>query len=92
MTRLRGVLNKALVETLKACNFDAFCECFPALADVNPEALRDAHEKVCEFLSVEVNVGLWLLPALIPFARDAPFLRLGYDDSFLTLLSTLERV
>lgn len=55
MTRLRGILNKSLVETLKACNFDAICECFPTLADVHPEDLRDAHEKVCEFLSIEVN-------------------------------------
>lgn len=65
MTRLRGILNKSLVETLKACNFDAICESFPALAAANPEDLRDTHEKVCQFLSVEVNVSLGLDSLLV---------------------------
>ncbi|KAF9431872.1 hypothetical protein BGZ76_011586 [Entomortierella beljakovae] len=55
MTRLRGILDKSLNETLKACNFNAICECFPALAASKPNDLQDAHEKVCQFLNVEVN-------------------------------------
>ncbi|KAF9113241.1 Zinc finger C3H1 domain-containing protein [Mortierella sp. AM989] len=55
MTRLRGILDKSLKETLKACNYDAISECFPALAAGNPRDLREAHEKVCQFLNVEVN-------------------------------------
>ncbi|KAG0300453.1 hypothetical protein BGZ98_009153 [Dissophora globulifera] len=55
MTRLRGVLEKSLQETLKACNFNAIRECFPALAAANPTDLQDAHQKVCQFLNVEVN-------------------------------------
>ncbi|KAF8976700.1 hypothetical protein BGZ46_008048 [Entomortierella lignicola] len=55
MTRLRGILDKSLSETLKACNYDAVCESFPALAANKPKDLRDAHEKVCQFLKIEVN-------------------------------------
>ncbi|KAG0021239.1 Zinc finger C3H1 domain-containing protein [Entomortierella chlamydospora] len=55
MTRLRGILDKSLKETLKACNYAAICECFPALAAANPRDLREAHEKVCQFLNIEVN-------------------------------------
>ncbi|KAI1293242.1 hypothetical protein EDD11_008452 [Mortierella claussenii] len=55
MTRLRGILEKSLQETLKACNYNAISESFPALAAHNPLELRVAHEKVCKFLSVEVN-------------------------------------
>ncbi|GJJ68479.1 kinetochore protein NNF1 [Entomortierella parvispora] len=55
MTKLRGLLDKALYETLRTCNFDAIQECFPSLAAANPEELRVAHEKVCTFLDVEVH-------------------------------------
>ncbi|KAF8925645.1 hypothetical protein BGZ58_000626 [Dissophora ornata] len=55
MTRLRGILEKSLQETLKACNYNAISECFPVLVATNPTDLREAHEKVCQFLSVEVN-------------------------------------
>ncbi|KAF9914330.1 hypothetical protein BX616_008523, partial [Lobosporangium transversale] len=55
MTRLREVLEKSLQETLKACNLNAICECFPLAAEKNQDALRDAHEKICQFLSIEVN-------------------------------------
>ncbi|KAF9101436.1 hypothetical protein BGX29_005617 [Mortierella sp. GBA35] len=55
MTRLRGILNKSLQETLKACNYNAIQECFPILAAANPEELHEAHEKVCQFLKVEVD-------------------------------------
>ncbi|KAK3807863.1 MAG: hypothetical protein J3Q66DRAFT_85579 [Benniella sp.] len=56
MTRLRGILNKSLQETLKVCNYNAICECFPALAAANPEELRLVHEQVCQFLNNEVNI------------------------------------
>ncbi|KAF9921283.1 hypothetical protein FBU30_008714 [Linnemannia zychae] len=55
MTRLRGILTKSLQETLKACNYNAIQECFPILTSSNPEELRQAHEKVCQFLQVEVE-------------------------------------
>ncbi|KAG0254703.1 hypothetical protein BG011_005568 [Mortierella polycephala] len=55
MTRLRGILDKSLEETLKACNYDAIKECFPIVATANPEELHSAHEKVCLFLRGEVN-------------------------------------
>jgi hypothetical protein len=61
MTRLRGLLDKSLHETLRACNYAAIQECFPALAAAHPEDLRDAHDKVCQFLRVEVNVKEYLL-------------------------------
>jgi hypothetical protein len=56
MTRLRGILTKSLQETLKVCNYNAIQECFPILASSNPDELREAHEKVCQFLKVEVEV------------------------------------
>lgn len=56
MTRLRGILSKSLQETLKACNYNAIQECFPILATTNPDELHEAHEKVCQFLKVEVEV------------------------------------
>jgi len=56
MTKLRGLLDKALFETLRSCNFDAIQECFPSLAAANPDDLRVAHEKVCLFLDSEVHV------------------------------------
>ncbi|KAI7817156.1 Nnf1-domain-containing protein [Gamsiella multidivaricata] len=55
MTRLRELLSKSLQETLKACNYRAICQCFPTLAAANPEELRNAHEKVFQFLNVEVE-------------------------------------
>ncbi|KAK3835102.1 MAG: Nnf1-domain-containing protein [Linnemannia elongata] len=55
MTRLRGILSKSLQETLKACNYNAIQECFPILATTNPDELHEAHEKVCQFLKVEVE-------------------------------------
>lgn len=59
MTRLRGILSKSLQETLKACNYNAIQECFPILATTNPDELHEAHEKVCQFLKVEVEVCLY---------------------------------
>ena len=59
MTRLRGILSKSLQETLKACNYNAIQECFPILATTNPDELHEAHEKVCQFLKVEVEVRLY---------------------------------
>ncbi|KAF9346905.1 hypothetical protein BGX34_003546 [Mortierella sp. NVP85] len=56
MTRLRGILNKSLQETIKVSNYNAICECFPVLAAANPEELRLVHEQVCHFLNHEVNV------------------------------------
>ncbi|KAF9999718.1 hypothetical protein BGZ65_004973 [Modicella reniformis] len=53
MTRLRGILNKSLQETLKSCNFNAICECFPILAATKPEDLHEVHRKVCQFLSLQ---------------------------------------
>ena len=64
MTRLRGILNKSLQETLKACNYNAIQECFPILAAANPDELHEAHEKVCQFLKVEVDVCYYLKLAL----------------------------
>ncbi|KAF9947428.1 hypothetical protein BGZ72_010568 [Mortierella alpina] len=55
MTRLRGILDKSLEETLKACNYNAIRESFPYVAAANPGELRNAHEKVCLFLRGEVN-------------------------------------
>ncbi|KAF9586119.1 hypothetical protein BGW38_009479 [Lunasporangiospora selenospora] len=55
MTRLRGILDKSLIETLKACNYKALQECFPLLAAVQPDELHQAHERVSEFLKIEVN-------------------------------------
>jgi len=57
MTRLRRILEKSLQETVKACNYNAVQECFPQVAASTPQELRDAHEKVCQFLDVEVNVS-----------------------------------
>lgn len=57
MTRLRRILEKSLLETVKACNYNAVQECFPQVAASTPQELRDAHEKVCQFLNVEVNVS-----------------------------------
>ncbi|KAF9414853.1 hypothetical protein BGZ94_000255 [Podila epigama] len=55
MIRLRKILEKSLQETVKACNFNAVQECFPLVANATPLELRDAHDKVCQFLNVEVN-------------------------------------
>ncbi|CAO3574371.1 unnamed protein product [Mortierella alpina] len=55
MTRLRGILDKSLEETLKACNYNAIRESFPFVAAANSGELRNAHEKVCLFLRGEVN-------------------------------------
>ncbi|KAF9989551.1 hypothetical protein BGZ75_005867 [Mortierella antarctica] len=58
MTRLRGILDKSLEETLKACNYNAIRESFPFVAAANSGELHNAHEKVCLFLRGEVNVRL----------------------------------
>lgn len=62
MTRLRRILEKSLQETVKACNYNAVQECFPQVAASTPQELRDAHEKVCQFLDVEVNVSAAFAP------------------------------
>ncbi|KAG0052227.1 hypothetical protein BGZ83_002836 [Gryganskiella cystojenkinii] len=55
MTRLRAVLEKSMSKTLETCNYAAIRECFPALSEAHPDDLRDAHDKVCLFLRVEIN-------------------------------------
>ena len=61
MSRLRAVLEKSMTKTLETCNYAAVRECFPALAEAHPDDLRDAHDKVCQFLRVEINVKIdWI--------------------------------
>ncbi|KAG0345407.1 hypothetical protein BG004_003732 [Podila humilis] len=55
MTGLRRILEKSLLETIKSCNYNALEECFPLVAAADPYELRNAQEKVCEFLAVEVK-------------------------------------
>ncbi|KAF9213618.1 hypothetical protein BGZ59_005107 [Podila verticillata] len=85
MTRLRRLLEKSLQETVKACNYNAVQECFPQVAASTPQELRDAHEKVCQFLNVEVNVSA-------AFAPENEFEQIIQERNLIHKLNGLDRL